>query len=89
MTQPTPKTRRARLVLTVALLGLVVLHVVPLPGDPQWIVLGVLPWDLAYPLLWMLAAAIVVAYMTGPPWPDEPPPELVPRRAEPPEDAPP
>lgn len=60
--------------LAIALVVLVVLHVVPVPGDPDWLLAGFLPWDLAYHLLWMAAAAGVVLYMTGPPWPDEPPP---------------
>lgn len=68
----------ARRVLNVALVLLVVLHVVPLPGDSTWMVAGFLPWDLAVHLLWMLVAAVVVLYMTGPPWPDEPPPQLQP-----------
>ncbi|MEM9458605.1 MAG: hypothetical protein AAGF11_30800 [Myxococcota bacterium] len=69
-----PTARRG---LNVALVVLVVLHVVPVPGDPQWIALGFIPWDLAYPLIWILAAALVVLLMTGPAWPDEPPPALV------------
>lgn len=70
---------RARRRLHVALVLLVVLHVAPLPlGDPAEPWGGVLPPDLAYPLLWMAAAALVVLYMTGRPWPDEPPPERQP-----------
>ncbi len=68
----------ARRILSVALAGLVVLHIVPPGGDPQWMLLGFMPWDLAYHLLWMIVAAAVVLYMTGPPWPDEPPPAFVP-----------
>ncbi len=69
----------ARRLLSVALLALVVLHVAPpTVDDPAVLVLGWLPWDLAYPLLWMAAAALVVLFMTGAPWPDEPPPERQP-----------
>ena len=68
----------ARRGLNVALLLLVALHVLPTPGDPQWVLLGFVPWDLAWHLLWMLAALGVVLFMTGPPWPDEPPPERQP-----------
>ncbi len=64
-----------------ALVTLVVLHVVPIPGDPHWILLGFLPWDLAYPLLWLLVATIVVFFMTTRPWPDEPPPRANPLRS--------
>jgi hypothetical protein len=59
-----------RRLLSAALVVLVVVHLLPIPGDPARIVAGFLPWDLA----WHLAATLVVFYMTGPPWPDEPPP---------------
>ncbi|MEX1362203.1 MAG: hypothetical protein AB1Z98_03710 [Nannocystaceae bacterium] len=77
----------ARRVLTVALLVLLVLHVLPLPGDPGWMLAGWLPWDLGGHLLWMLGAMVVVLYMTGPAWPDEPPPSPQPRVRAQPEDA--
>jgi hypothetical protein len=51
----------------VAALG--VLHVAPIPL-PRGVVLGFLPWDLAFHLLWMLGAACVVVYMTDRAWPD-------------------
>ena len=70
----------ARRVLNAALVVLVVLHVFPIPGDPSWMLAGFMPWDLAYPLLWMAGAAAVVVFMTGPPWPEEEPP---PRQPEP------
>ncbi len=62
----------ARRLVTVGVIGLMVLHVTPPAGDPQWMLLGFLPWDLAYPLLWMVLATALVVYMTGPAWPDEP-----------------
>jgi hypothetical protein len=54
-----------------------VLHVVPPRGGPEPLVLGVLPFDLAFSLAWMLVAALAVVWMTSPSlWPDEPaPPE--------------
>ena len=67
-----------RRILSVALVVLVVVHLLPVPGDPARVVAGFLPWDLAWHLGWMLAAAVVVIYMTGPPWPDEPPPLRMP-----------
>lgn len=63
-----------RRILSVALVVLVVVHLSPVPGDPARVVAGFLPWDLAWHLGWMLAATLVVFYMTGPPWPDEPAP---------------
>jgi hypothetical protein len=65
----------ARRILAVALLVLVGLHLFPpSAGDPHMLIAGFLPWDLAYHLAWILAAALVVIYMTGAPWPDDPPP---------------
>lgn len=67
----------ARRVLHGLLLVLVLSHLLPpWPGAP-WMVAGFLPWDLAYHLLWMAAAAAAVLWMTGPAWPDEPPPPYV------------
>lgn len=63
-----------RRILSVALVVLVVLHLLPVPGDPARVVLGFLPWDVAWHLAWMVLATGVVIYMTGPPWPDEPAP---------------
>ncbi|MEM7155320.1 MAG: hypothetical protein AAF799_20900 [Myxococcota bacterium] len=68
----------ARRTLGVMLVVLVVLHVLPVPGDPSWTLAGFLPWDLAYHLLWMAAATVVVLYMTGPAWPEEAPPQRQP-----------
>ncbi len=73
--RPPTDSAVARRVLGLALVVLMVLHVVPVAGDPQWILLGFIPWDLAYPLMWMAASSLVVLYMTGPAWPDEPPPD--------------
>lgn len=63
-----------RRILAAALVVLVVVHLVPVPAHPARVVLGFLPWDVAWHLGWMLAATFVVIYMTGPPWPDEPAP---------------
>ena len=67
-----------RRILSVALVVLVVVHLLPVPGDSAWVVAGFLPWDLAWHLGWILAASLTVLYMTGPPWPDEPAPARVP-----------
>jgi hypothetical protein len=77
--EPDPRRRvrsslAPRRILSVALVVLVGVHLGPVPGDPARVVAGFLPWDLAWHLGWMLAATLVVFYMTGPPWPDEPPP---------------
>lgn len=50
---------------------LLTLHVVD-PWDGQGPTIGGLPWDLAYPLLWIAAAAVAVQVMTSRVWPDDP-----------------
>jgi len=79
MSASTPATPRstaaAQRGLSIALLGMLALHVWPIAGDPAWVLWGWVPWDLAYALLWMLGAAALVLFMTGPAWPDEPTPE--------------
>ena len=58
----------------VVLVLLALLHLVPPHGGPDPVVLGVLPWDLAWHLLWMVAAGAAVIAMTSPRlWPDDPP----------------
>ncbi len=79
----------AQRLLSIALVVLVALHLAPVPGDPAWVVLGVLPWDLAWHLGWMALATLVVIYMTGPPWPDEPAPARRPPPPARPSEAPP
>ncbi|MBZ5715195.1 hypothetical protein [Nannocystis pusilla] len=57
-----------------AVLGvaLVVLHVDTWNAGPGELLLGWLPWDLAYHLLWMAAAALLVLYMTSRAiWPED------------------
>lgn len=52
--------------------ALLVVHVWPPRGGPEPLVLGVLPWDLAVHVAWMLVAALVVVWMTSRAlWPDE------------------
>lgn len=61
--------RRLFALLTAVLL---VLHVDPWNAGPAGLVLGWLPWDLAYHLVWMAAAALLVVYMTSPAiWPED------------------
>lgn len=62
--------RRAFAALTAALFAL---HLDPWNAGPAALLFGWLPWDLAYHLLWMAAAALLVLYMTsGAVWPDDP-----------------
>ncbi len=54
------------------MLVLLVLHVdVWNQGRGDGLILGFIPYDLAYHLLWMLVAWAVVIYMTIFVWPDE------------------
>mgnify|MGYP001357911869 CR=1 FL=1 len=62
---------RRRWALATVLVALAVLHVVDPWGGRGPDVAG-MPWDLAYHLLWMIAAAAAVLYMTYRVWPDEP-----------------
>lgn len=58
--------RRRRLGVAVALLFIA--HV--WAPDGTWWVLGIFPWDLAYPLGWIGLAALTVLYMTERAWRD-------------------
>ncbi|MCA9658399.1 MAG: hypothetical protein KC486_08645 [Myxococcales bacterium] len=61
-----------RWIFAVLIAALLVLHLdVWNAGRGGALVLGVLPYDLAYHLAWMLAAWLVVVYMTIKVWPDE------------------
>lgn len=61
--------RRLFALLTAALL---VLHVDTWNAGAGGLVLGWLPWDLAYHLGWMAAATLLVLYMTSPAiWPED------------------
>lgn len=60
----------ARRVLSGLLLALVGAHLFAPRLDTSWMLAGFLPWDIAYHLLWMLAAAVGVLFMTGPAWPE-------------------
>ena len=52
--------------------ALLVLHVDPWNAGPAAPVLGWLPWDLAYHLLWMACATGAIVYMTSPAiWPED------------------
>ncbi|PCC68090.1 hypothetical protein SAMN02745121_04565 [Nannocystis exedens] len=53
--------------------ALIVLHVDTWNAGPGPLVFGWLPWDLAYHLAWMAAAAVLVFYMTSSAlWPEDP-----------------
>jgi hypothetical protein len=57
----------ARVFAAIAL-ALVLLHLWHFPGAvavPGW-----MPWDLAYHLLWMLAATGAIFYLTAKVWPE-------------------
>ena len=61
-----------RWIFIALVLVLCVLHVLPPRGGPEPILFGVLPFDLAVALGWMIAAALVVVWMTSRSlWPDE------------------
>lgn len=65
-------SRRAHhTLLAVLVTALLVLHVDVWNHDRAGLVLGWIPYDLAYHLAWMLAAAAVVLYMTYGPWQDD------------------
>ncbi len=67
-----PARRRHRWVFAAAVVVLLVLHVdVWNQGRGDGLILGFIPYDLAYHLLWMLVAWAVVIYMTVFVWPDE------------------
>lgn len=52
--------------------ALIVVHVDPWNAGPGPLVLGWLPWDLAYHLLWMAIATLLVFYMTSAAiWPED------------------
>lgn len=62
----------ARKVFIALVLALCALHVFPPRGGPEPILFGVLPFDLAVALGWMLAASLAVVWMTSRSlWPDE------------------
>ena len=54
--------------------ALLLVHVAPPRGGPDPLLFGVLPWDLAVHVVWMLLAALAVVWMTTRAlWPDDPP----------------
>ena len=69
MTRAAKPSRSARATLWAAVALLVVLHVVPPHRGDEPMVLG-LPWDLAYHLLWMAAAAAAIIAVTRIAWRD-------------------
>jgi hypothetical protein len=72
--RPVLRASARRRLLFALVAALVVLHVFPPRGGPEPLVFGVLPFDLAVALAWMIAAGLVVVWMTTPAlWPDAPP----------------
>lgn len=69
MPRVSPRAHRRVLALLVALL--IGLHIDVWNHGRGGVVLGWLPWDLAYHLLWMAAATAAVWYLTFKVWPDE------------------
>ena len=63
-----------RIVFWVGVAGLIGAHMWPRlvsSHEPTKLWFGWLPSDMAYHLLWIIAAALWVAYMTGPVWASE------------------
>ena len=55
----------ARRIFIALVVVLFVVHVFPPRGGPEPILFGVLPFDLAVALGWMIAAGLVVVWMTS------------------------
>jgi hypothetical protein len=65
------RSNKAAFALWVAIVGLVALHLWPPHGGPEPLLLGVLPWDLTWHVLWMVGAMAAVMMMTSTRlWPD-------------------
>ena len=63
---------RVTVVLGTLVVALLMLHVDTWNADVTTLVLGWLPWDLAYHLLWMAGATAAVLYMTSSAiWPED------------------
>lgn len=70
------RNRRNKVALAVLVVVLLVTHVVQWRPGLEPMVLGFMPWDLAYHLIWMVAAAAVIFWWTTVDWddPSEDPP---------------
>ncbi len=64
---------RRRVVFAAAVVVLLVAHLWPPYRGASPMIAGFLPWDLAYAVFWMIAAAGVVIYLTERVWRSDPP----------------
>jgi hypothetical protein len=62
---------RRRVVFAALVVVLLALHLLPPHRGAAPMIAGFLPWDLAYAVLWMLAAAGAVLYLTDRVWPGD------------------
>ncbi len=66
------RRREHRLIFWVAVCGMLVLHMDPFArGRVDPVVLGWIPRDLGYHLLWITAAAVMTFYLCARVWPDD------------------
>ena len=56
----------------IAVIALLAAHMLGLGQDGRPLLLGWLPYDLAYRIAWMAGAAILVFWMTARLWPEAP-----------------
>ena len=63
--------RAHRNLFWVLVVTLIALHLYDFRGAVPGLLWGVVPWDLAYHLFWMLAALGVVVYLTEIVWQDD------------------
>lgn len=68
----TQARRRATFGMAAVVAVLIALHLRPPHGGPEPLLGGVLPWDLTWHVLWMVAAMLAVLAMTSRRlWPDD------------------
>lgn len=69
---PAPVSASARICLWLAVAGLLVLHVIPPHRGAEPVLLGFLPWDLGYHVLWMVGAALTIIFAAEVVWREPP-----------------